>query len=195
MKKWIGIAGIVMIGAIGAGTYVAYDDPQNNKKSNPLVETQTDEHEEAEIMAGSAEEPVDHSAPLFLFKEVLTKEQIEKRYPLDMSEGSMQTTLHEMTHQKIKAEKKWGLTPLTLERIERLLQVVEANKSTYEKEDAYLDMLNNWKLGNFLGIDSQHDTIWAFQDGTVGQAYGVFTAAEEEEFIKDNYEELAKGAD
>lgn len=195
MNKLIGFAGLLFIAAIGAGTYVAYDDSQNNKKSNPLVETQTEEPADTETVAGPTGESADELSSMFLFKEVLTKEKIEKKYPIGMSEGKMQITLHEMTHQKIKAVKKWGLTPITPERIERLLQVVEANKSTYDKEDVYLDMLNNWRIGNFLGIDLQHDTIWAFQDGTVGQANGVFSTTEEKAFIKDNYEELSRGAE
>ncbi|WP_053365331.1 DUF6241 domain-containing protein [Bacillus sp. FJAT-27245] len=193
MKKWMGIAGIVAVAAIGVGSYFAYDNSEKHeaRRTNPTIESKVG----ATGITTTVNEPVDEFAPAFLFKEVLTKQQIEKKYPLDMAEKSMQKTLHEMTHQKIKADQKWGLTPITPERIKRLLQVVEANKSAYEKEDAYLDMLNNWIVGNFDGIDLQHDTIWAFQEGTVGQAFGVFTPAEEEAFIKENYEVLAKGAD
>ncbi|RDU34638.1 hypothetical protein DRW41_22410 [Neobacillus piezotolerans] len=180
MMKWVGI--VLVMATLGAGTYFAYDF----NKSNHVEETKSEELADTETATG---------ASVFLFKEVLTKEQIEKKYPLDMSEDSMQNTLHEMTHQKIKADKKWGLTPLTLERIERLLVVVESNQSTYEKEDAYLEMLNDWKIGNFNGIDLDHDTIWTLQDGTVGEAYGIYSPAEEEAFIKENYEVLAKGAE
>ncbi|OCA88396.1 hypothetical protein A8F94_24600 [Bacillus sp. FJAT-27225] len=194
------ITTLLFIAIIGLGSYMAYDTSQKKKEqkeSDKVIELTEEPEAPATVIEPIEEtvEPVEESSPVFLFQEVLTKEEIEQKYPLTMTELEMQNTLHGMTHQKIRAEMKRGLTPMTLERVERLLQVVEANVDTYAKEDAYLEMLYSWKRGNFSQVELQHNTLWAFQDGEVGQAYGVLTPAEEKAFIEENYEVLAEGAE
>jgi hypothetical protein len=110
---------------------------------------------------------------------------IEEELPGEMKEKQVQDVIHQMSHQKIKAEKKWGFIPLTRERVDRLIEIVNINQ--YEHGDVYLDILKEWKEGNFTYIDGDHNTIWVLQDGNVGKATGVLTMEEEMEYIKQHY--------
>ncbi|MCQ6275676.1 hypothetical protein JMM81_11975 [Bacillus sp. V3B] len=112
-------------------------------------------------------------------------ESIEAELPKDISEEQVQQIIHNMSHQKIRAEDKWGFTPLTLERVERLLEVVNANQ--YEQADLYLDILNRWKEADFSQADRDHNAIWRLQNGTIGEATGLLTIEEEQELIKKNF--------
>ncbi|MFL6554583.1 MAG: DUF6241 domain-containing protein, partial [Bacillus sp. (in: firmicutes)] len=61
--------------------------------------------------------------------------KVNREIPISMSENAVQQAIHNMSHQKVLADKKWGALPLTAERTKRLLQVVEANKKEYENAD------------------------------------------------------------
>lgn len=111
---------------------------------------------------------------------------VEQEYQMDMSEYSVQDAIHGMSHQKIEAEKKWGFVPLTAERVERLIKVVETNP--YEHDTLYLSILNRWKNNDFSQVDSDHNAIWDLQNGNVGRATGILSAEEEKEFIELYYE-------
>lgn len=102
-----------------------------------------------------------------------------------MSEIELQVHLHKMTHGKVVADKKWGKTPITMENVENLITIVEANN--YEYEDFYLKHLNDWKNGNFSGAVEVHNRIWTWHGGTIGKATGLMSDAEEERYIKANF--------
>ncbi|WP_199880701.1 DUF6241 domain-containing protein [Bacillus massiliglaciei] len=55
---------------------------------------------------------------------------------MDMSEDALRNALHGMSHQKIKANDKWGFIPLTEERVDRLKAVTEAGM--YKEKNVYL---------------------------------------------------------
>ena len=112
-------------------------------------------------------------------------ESIEKELPNKMTEEQVQDALHQMSHQKVRAEKKWGFIPLTRERVDRLIEVINANQ--YEHEDVYLDILKAWKESNFSYIDGNHNAIWVLQDGNVGKATGILTLEEEIKYIEQHY--------
>lgn len=118
---------------------------------------------------------------------ITTTEQAEAEFPMDMSENLVQESIHAMSHQKVKADQKRGAIQITPERIERLLVVVEANKETYEREDAYINILLAWKNGDFSQADLHHNTVWVFQEGEVGQAYGIMTTEEEQQYIDETF--------
>jgi hypothetical protein len=111
---------------------------------------------------------------------------VEDEFPLTMSEYAVQNAIHGMSHQKVKADKKWGFIPMTQERIERLIEVVEYN--SYKHKTAYLDILYGWKEGDFSQVDKDHNTIWSFQNGTIGKATGILSPAEEKAFIEEYYD-------
>ena len=112
-------------------------------------------------------------------------EPIEKELPNKMTEEQVQDAIHQMSHQKVRAEKKWGFIPLTRERVDRLIEVINANQ--YQHEDVYLDILKAWKESNFSYIDGNHNTIWILQGGNVGKATGILTLEEERKYIEQHY--------
>lgn len=114
--------------------------------------------------------------------------KVERGFPFSMSENDVQQAIHNMSHQKVLADKKWGALPLTPERVKRLLQVVEANKKEYENADVYLTILKSWDKGNFDYVVMNHNAIWELQGGTVGKANGKASPEEEMEFIQENYD-------
>ena len=57
-------------------------------------------------------------------------------------------------YQKIKADKKWGFLPLTQDRVKRLIEIIEMNKSNYDDANIYLDILKRWEKKDFSRVDS-----------------------------------------
>ncbi|OQD31793.1 hypothetical protein B1K97_02753 [Bacillus toyonensis] len=49
------------------------------------------------------------------------------------TDENIQTALHEMAHQKTKAEQKWGYIFITQERIESLLEIINSNDVAQKK--------------------------------------------------------------
>jgi FlaG/FlaF family flagellin (archaellin) len=92
--------------------------------------------------------------------------------------------MHGMSHQKAVAEEKWVHYEMTNERIQFLISVVESG--SYENEELFLDILNRWAEGDFSKADKDHNEIWSLQGGTVGEATGVMSAKEEQQYL-ENY--------
>jgi hypothetical protein len=121
-------------------------------------------------------------------KETVTTKGDDEANEQGMTEEEVQQHLHEMSHGKVVADKKWGAaTPITMENIENLIAIVEANN--YEHEDFYLKHLNEWKNGNFTGAVELHNRIWSWHGGTIGKATGLMTEEEERRYIKVNFGE------
>ncbi|WP_338471846.1 DUF6241 domain-containing protein [Niallia sp. XMNu-256] len=121
----------------------------------------------------------------FIEIQEVRNESIETELPDNMTEGKVQNVIHQMSHQKVRAEEKWGFIPLTMERVNRLIEVVNANQ--YEHEGVYLDILKRWKNNNFSHVDTDHNAVWSLQNGTVGKATGILTVEEEQQFIAKYY--------
>lgn len=119
------------------------------------------------------------------FKEAII--DIEKDFPFEMSELSVQNAIHHMSHQKVVADKKWGVLPLTEERVDRLLEVVQHNKEDYKHGSVYEEILLKWQNKDFTSVDKDHNTIWELQGGSVGRATGIMSEKEEQEFIKEKF--------
>ena len=117
--------------------------------------------------------------------EIKDNEKIDviELYPETMTDEEVQNAIHQMSHQKVKADKKWGMIPLTKERVVRLIDVVEGNKDNFKHESTYLKILNRWKVDDFSRVDEDHNIIWTLQNGTVGRATGILTYEEELRFI------------
>lgn len=115
------------------------------------------------------------------------KVNIDELFPLTMSDTEIQNAIHQMSHQKVQAEEKWGMIPLSKERVTRLRDVVESNKANLKHENAYLDILNRWSEDDFSRVDLDHNNIWALQNGTVGRATGILSYEEELRFISKNF--------
>jgi hypothetical protein len=94
-------------------------------------------------------------------------------------------TMHEMTHQKVVADEKWGATQITEERVNMLYNIVK--HSTYKEKLTLLKILSKWKAGDFHTVDSDHNTLWKIQDGTIGEATGILSEEEEQNFIEKTF--------
>ena len=110
-------------------------------------------------------------------------------YEVELDEKSTQDevieVMHKMTHQKVRAEEKWGAIPMIPETINDVYEIV--SKSNFERKEDLLEILEKWKLNNFLSTDEDHNYFWRYQGGTVGKAYGTMSRNEEMEFIKNNF--------
>ncbi|WP_342533126.1 DUF6241 domain-containing protein [Lysinibacillus sp. FSL K6-0057] len=93
--------------------------------------------------------------------------------------------LQQMAHQKIIAELKEGSIMITPERINILLQMVEANKDNYENYETYLDILQRWKKGDFSTVDDDHNVLMRKQGGKLpeGAATGIASEEQEKDYI------------
>ncbi|MGG5252126.1 DUF6241 domain-containing protein [Neobacillus sp. SM06] len=94
-------------------------------------------------------------------------------------------TMHEMTHQKVKADQKWGATLLTPKTAEAVFTIVKS--SHFKEKDQLLEIATRWKNGDFSQIISDHNYFWNLQGGTIGKAYGKLSKAEEETYILTNF--------
>ncbi|MFD2615741.1 MULTISPECIES: DUF6241 domain-containing protein [Terrilactibacillus] len=104
----------------------------------------------------------------------------------DPTEDEVLEIMHEMTHQKVKADEKWGAVQMTPEHIQTLLELVA--KNNFENKDELSSILNKWKKKNFSTVDQDHNDLWSLQGGNVGKAYGILSESEEQVFIKNNFE-------
>ncbi|MBO0601455.1 hypothetical protein I2483_07260 [Sporosarcina sp. E16_3] len=112
---------------------------------------------------------------------------VEEEFLLSMEEYGVQDAIHGMSHQKVRADDKWGFIPLTQDRVQRLIEVVEANDNNYISAPVYLDILNRWANNDFSRADKDHNAIWDLQEGNVGKASGLLSIEEERTFIKKHF--------
>ncbi|WP_188456303.1 DUF6241 domain-containing protein [Virgibacillus oceani] len=104
----------------------------------------------------------------------------------ELTDIRYQEYIHGMSHQKVKASKKWGFYEIHPERIQWLLDGLD--KVDLANEKVYRDILKKWSEANFSSADDDHNTIWNLQGGTVGRAIGVLSAEEEQKYV-DNQSE------
>lgn len=105
----------------------------------------------------------------------------------DMDEERVQIYLHQMTHQKITADKKRGAVEMSEENIGNMLKIVKENYDHYEHSDFYEKTLLSWQEGDFSNAVSVHNTIWNWHNGTVGRATGLMSAEQEAEYVEKNF--------
>jgi len=101
----------------------------------------------------------------------------------ELTEGNFNNYIHGMSHQKVKASKKWSFYEITDNRIKWLLNSLDVIE--VEHENTYRRILTKWNKGDFSKIDEDHNGIWAIQDGTVGKATGILTPEEEKAYIQN----------
>lgn len=105
----------------------------------------------------------------------------------DMKEIRLQINLHQMTHQKIIADKKKGAIEIKTDTIDDLLTIVKANTDHYEHSEFYETTITAWKQGDFSNAVDVHNTIWNWHGGTVGRATGLMSAEQERTFVEKHY--------
>lgn len=144
------------------------DTPSQEASSE---ETESESDDPADELSGPGDE------------EFVVSDDAEDGLP---SERAFSDDLHHMTHQKVKADRKWGNVQITDERIEEMLGIAE--ESSYSYKDFYVETLNEWQDGNFDNAVEVHNTIWNSKNGTVGKAYGLMTEREEFEYVQEQFE-------
>lgn len=103
------------------------------------------------------------------------------------TEEKILEVMHQMTHQKIAANQKWGAVPMTTRNIEQLEAIVSnSDKIRSDKvQKELLVIIANWERGDFSEADAEHNYIWDLQDGTLGKARGLLSKEQEQKFIKE----------
>lgn len=114
-------------------------------------------------------------------------EATKKPVHVGMSEAQVQIYLHQMTHQKIVADKKRGAVEMTAKNIANMLTIVKKNHDSYEHSDFYEKTLAAWEKGDFSNVASIHNTIWNWHNGTVGRATGLMTQEQEEAYVSKHF--------
>ncbi len=99
-----------------------------------------------------------------------------------LTDKDYQNYIHQMSHQKVEAEEKWGFYLITDERIEWLLQGLD-KVELGENESTYQAILERWQAGDFSQVDEDHNAIWRMQGGTIGKATGILSESAEKAFI------------
>lgn len=136
-------------------------------------------------------------------KEVAKTETVENEKDIELNpfgntvkkenidSGQILGYIHRMSHQKVKAENKWGFYLITDERVNWLLEAVKQNQYYLMYGDQYEDILTRWSEGDFSQIDQDHNFVWKIQGGTKEseKATGILSEEEELEYI-NNTEDL-----
>ncbi len=183
MKKALVITAIVLVVLIG-GTYGVYKVLDRTGEPKKVLNQVA---------------PAEDTDPSAKNQKELDKQQTAKiggiQYNIGINEDSSQDAvidvMHKMTHQKVKAEEKWGAIPMIPDTIRQVYEIV--SKSNFEQKDDLLAILEKWKNGQFDEVDRDHNYFWDYQGGTIGKAYGILNKSEEETFILNNFgEDFAK---
>ncbi|MYL36391.1 DUF6241 domain-containing protein [Halobacillus litoralis] len=106
------------------------------------------------------------------------------------SEQFFMQELHEMTHQKVRAEEKHGRQQMTADQIDQMLGIlksIEGTETYYKHYDFYKKTLESWDSGDFSNAVIVHNTIWDWQNGSIGRATGLMSEDEEREYIEQNF--------
>ncbi|MGM0903730.1 MAG: DUF6241 domain-containing protein [Bacillota bacterium] len=116
------------------------------------------------------------------------EKKMEKQYPSDVAESVIQNAIHHMSHSMVHADKKWGHLEPSQERIERLLDVLDQNQSSYEQASLYITILERWQRGDYSHAVSDHNQMWNLQGGTVGKATRLLSNDEVNSYRKKHFE-------
>lgn len=94
--------------------------------------------------------------------------------------------VHKMTHQKVRADEKWGYIQMTRANILAVHEAIE--DSAAENKDVLLGITSRWMENDFSNIVEGHNAVWKLQEGSVGKAEGILSESEEKEIIAEQFE-------
>jgi hypothetical protein len=105
-----------------------------------------------------------------------------------MSEEELIQEVHNMTHQKVKADKKWGASEITAHKVQKIYEVAQ-NKDFKKSSNKtmLLDILEPWTRQDFSNAVSAHNRLWSYQNGNIGKATRLLTPQEELKYIMDEF--------
>ncbi|MED1203009.1 DUF6241 domain-containing protein [Heyndrickxia acidicola] len=172
MKKWMyGILSVLALAIIFATVYYGFIHNTNVDK------------------AASFSNVKEKSKGLNKEKKPADLNGVEKALGINdqSSEQAVVEVMHEMTHQKVKADEKWGAVEMDQDNIDAVLSVLKS--SDFTDKDQMLKIAENWKKGDFSNIVEDHNYFWKLQGGNVGKAYGKLSNKEEEAYIQKNFKD------
>jgi len=105
-----------------------------------------------------------------------------------MSEDELVQEVHNMTHQKVEASEKWGVSEITKDKVDALYMAIQ-NKNFGDPglQHMLLRILKPWEKGDFSNAVKAHNEVWSYQHGNIGKAQRLLTPAEEAAYIKKNF--------
>ncbi len=110
---------------------------------------------------------------------------------VDTEEINFLEYIHWMSHQKVKAEDKWGFYEITNERIDWLLSALEETEHQIVYYAQYKDILMKWKNLDYSTIVEDHNFVWEKLGGLDeggGKATGILTEEDEQNYIENTEE-------
>ncbi|RYL94197.1 DUF6241 domain-containing protein [Sporolactobacillus sp. Y61] len=158
----IAIGSLLMIGLLVVAGYIFFQKQQTNEVRHQVTQKMLEEI--------NAADPDDKTNPFG-----------ENKVINDLTDEDMQMLIHEMSHQKIKADQKWGFIQITKARINWLQEALGQNE--FINEAVYQEIVTRWEKGDFSRADKDHNAIWELQGGTVGKAEGLLTKQEEKDYV------------
>ncbi|WP_042146417.1 DUF6241 domain-containing protein [Paucisalibacillus sp. EB02] len=182
MNKLIVVLVILTILIFGVVGYIIYTDIKASEASNYSSNSSegpssTDVDNMRESAGGNITEEEMQSFKekgLNPFGQPTTIEQL--------TDSDFQEYIHGMSHQKVKAEEKWGFYQINEDRIQWLLEGL--NNNEFIHGNLYRRILEKWANGDFSSADDDHNAIWELQGGTVGQATGILSPEEERSYME-----------
>lgn len=182
------IAGtLFLLVGTGIGTYLWFGQDQATEEPNKAPQVSGEE-----MSKEDAEQFLEESRPLSagtITDEDLEQYEKEGLNPFkqkvsqsDLKDFHYQEYIHGMSHQKVKAKKKWGFYEIHPARIQWLLDGLDESAQIKEKS-TYRNILEKWEAGDFSRVDDDHNAIWKMQDGTVGEATGILSEKEEKKYV------------
>lgn len=179
----ITLCALVVLGFVAWGTY----DLLSNNTEGTDSESETQEQEQAVKMLQENRKDIQGTITeeeLAIFEEKSLNPFGEDTDMNELDDYIYQEYIHGMSHQKVKASKKWGFYEIHPSRIKWLLEGLDNVELT--DEEVYRDILEKWNNGNYSSVDDDHNAIWNLQNGTVGRATGILSAEEEQAYVNSN---------
>ncbi len=153
---------VAVLAVLAIGGFAAIQNGSSKNEEAPVRATEKSAEQPTSNVADQEEFSGSTSAPTVLSD--------------DMSEYNVQLYIHEMTHNKVYADVKFGSRPMTAEGIATLKAIVQ--KNDFQDEKFYLETLEAWEEGNFSNAVKVHNTIWTWHGGTIGKAKRMMTEDE-----------------
>ncbi len=157
---------VAVLAVLAIGGFAAIQNGSSKNEEAPVRATEKSAEQPTSSVADQEEFSGSTSAPTVLSD--------------DMSEYKVQLYIHEMTHNKVYANVKFGSRPMTAESIATLKAIVK--KNDYQDKKFYLETLEAWEEGNFSNAVNVHNTIWTWHRGTIGKAKRMMTEEEQQEY-------------
>ncbi|UTR10056.1 DUF6241 domain-containing protein [Evansella sp. LMS18] len=162
------------------------EDNEQDEHDTPVEEHNDEQPEEPDTEEN--EEDEEQTEARIKLERFYTEVEYDLEIDSRTSQDQILIIIHHMAHQKIRAEQKWGAVPLVEDTVDQLYEVVSEND--YPRKEFLLQIIGEWKEGDFRFIDHHHNEVWEIQGGTVGKAYGILDPAEEWQFIEQEFSDI-----